>query len=75
MTETELNRRMKEWVDGWKTLGPILEEERRVRVRNSKTTDCAAFAGMAEWETRRRPSPATSGLIEQQRLFMKARQK
>lgn len=56
---------------GWKETGEIMEEMRRGDVRRSTTTDFAAFDGMALWEAERRPPLPTSGLIEQQRLFMK----
>jgi hypothetical protein len=74
MTDEELRVKMKEWVDNWTTLGPILEAERRERVRHSVTRDeFAAFDGMALAALERFPNKPTSGLVEQQRIFMKAR--
>lgn len=66
---------MKAYAMGWKETGRILDEMRREDVRRSKTIDFAAFDGMALWEAKRRPPLPTSGLVEQQRLFMKALQR
>jgi hypothetical protein len=73
MTDEELRVKMKEWVENWKTLGPILEAERRERIRRSVTREeFAAFDGMALAALERFPNTPTSGLVEQQRIFMKA---
>ena len=74
MTDEELKVKMKEWVLGWKVVGPILEAERRERVRASVTrTGFRSFDGMALASRAEYPNATTSGLVEQQRIFMKAR--
>lgn len=75
MTDEELHARMKAYAMGWKETGEILEAERREQVRRSQTAQFAAFDGMALWHAQRRPPLPTSGLVEQQRIFMKALQR
>ena len=75
MTDEELHARMKAWAMGWKEIGEYLEAERRERVRNSETLGFRAFNGMALWEAKCRPPEPTSGLVEQQRIFLKAIQR
>ena len=71
MTEQEM---MKKWVETWKTTGPILKKMRRADRRKLdilKTIEALTFSADFSQEPFR-PQP-TSGLIEQQRLFMKWR--
>ena len=72
MTDEELRVRMKEYVMGWKEVHEVLEAERRVRVRRTDSVrELPAFDGIVNAALRRFPVAGTSGLIEQQRLFMK----
>jgi hypothetical protein len=74
MTAEELHARMKAYAMGWKEVGEYLEAERRERVRGTDTVrELCAFDGMALAWLKRFPPPATSGLIEQQRLFSRLR--
>jgi hypothetical protein len=72
MSEDEMRERLKAYVMGWKETGEFLEAERRERVRR---TDCVqelpVFNGIVLAGLERFPAAPTSGLIEQQRLFMK----
>lgn len=62
----------KRWVDTWKAAGPLLEKVREDDIRASDTIrDFQIYAGLAEMEVAKRPPPPTSGLVEQQRWFMK----
>ncbi|HBJ83222.1 MAG TPA: hypothetical protein DDZ88_04980 [Verrucomicrobiales bacterium] len=62
----------KRWVDTWKAAGPLLEKVREEDIRASDTMrDFQIYAGLAEMEVKKRPPPPTSGLVEQQRWFMK----
>lgn len=62
----------KRWVDTWQTAGPLLEKVREADIRASDTIrDFQIFAGLAEMEVAKRPPLPTSGLVEQQRWFMK----
>ncbi|OYW70755.1 MAG: hypothetical protein B7Z37_29765 [Verrucomicrobia bacterium 12-59-8] len=62
----------KRWVDTWKAAGPLLEKVREDDIRAADTMrDFEIFAGLVEMEVKKRPSLPTSGLVEQQRWFMK----
>lgn len=72
MTDDELRVRMKAYVKGWEEAGPYLEQERRERVRASITSrDLPVFDGLALGALERFPPSATSGLVEQQRIFQR----
>jgi hypothetical protein len=64
----------KKWVEIWKRAGPELERIRLEEVRNTDTTRAILILNDA-FESARRIQPArkSSGLVEQQALFMKAR--
>jgi hypothetical protein len=69
MTDEE-RRQLKEHVDRWKTLGPLMEEQREEDTRRSDTI--SAFAFFAQMPLRNLsafPPAATSGLVEQQLWF------
>lgn len=62
----------KKCIDIWKQAGPELEAQRRADIRASDTAQALRiFTGSALWYAQNRPELKTSGLIEQQRLFMK----
>ena len=71
MSEEEM---MKRWVDTWRQAGPLLEEIRRQEVRDLDTNETIeSLSFHADFsQAPYRPDP-TSGLIEQQRWFMKLR--
>ena len=73
MTEQEIER-TRAWVENWKTLGPILEEIRRKELREYDYNKHRSGAlGLLEMgHLFRRPRP-TTGMVEMQRIFMKAR--
>lgn len=74
MTEEE-RQELKEYVARWKRVGPLLEEQREEDVRRSDTArDIAVFGRLWRQAVRDWPPQTTSGLVEQQRLFMKLRQ-
>lgn len=75
MTEEESLARGKECVRAWAEAGAFLEQERRERVRRGDTAQAlerlSALFDSALWLHR----PAdSSGLVEQQAVFAKARQ-
>ena len=71
LADVEARSRLKEYVDRWKTLGPLLEEQREKDVRQSETmASIRCFNGLFENALAARGPLATSGLVEQQRLFM-----
>jgi hypothetical protein len=75
MTEKE-RQLMREYVNTWKTTGPILERLRREDVRNANTTEAILVLNDAFESARLHyPPKPTSGLVAQQAIFMRARQK
>jgi hypothetical protein len=63
---------LKEYVERWARVGPLLEKQREEEVRRSDTMAAfAIFAGMPLFNLKRFPPEPTSGLIEQQRWFRK----
>jgi len=65
---------LKEWVDNWKRLTPILEE---IRNREIVETDTAQSILLLEdafqMALRENPPPPTSGMVEMQAWFRKLR--
>jgi hypothetical protein len=66
----------KDWAENWKRVGPILEQLKAEELRklDGKPVSEAIFQ-MCNWCCEREELRLTSGLVEQQRLFMKARGK
>jgi hypothetical protein len=65
---------LKEYVERWARVGPLLERQREEEVRRTDTSSSVGVFGRLWHEALRvRPPTPTSGLIEQQRLFMKLR--
>jgi hypothetical protein len=63
----------KRWVEAWKKAGPDLERLRREELRRLDTVHAIAFlCGPADYTVPPRAPKPTSGLVEQQRWFMKA---
>ena len=64
------------WVEHWRKVGPQLERIRRDELRNFKNEDnLEAINALLEIGARRGEPRTTSGLVEMQRLFKKAREK
>ncbi|MFZ4595472.1 MAG: hypothetical protein ACOYOF_14530 [Verrucomicrobiaceae bacterium] len=71
MTEEE-RALTKRWVDTWVAAGPELEKVREHDIRESDTKSAfRIFAGLAEMTVKTLPPLPTSGLVEQQRWFLK----
>ena len=63
---------IKKSVAAWQRAEPTLERVRRENIRATDTTSAiAAFSGMALAAAKNNPPEKTSGLVEQQRIFMK----
>lgn len=63
----------KRWVQAWKEAGPVMEQLRRDELRRlDPSSSIALLCGPADYRTSPRAPKPTSGLIEQQRWFMKA---
>lgn len=71
MTDSEktLARR---WVHTWMEAGPELQKIRDADIRAADTAEALRiFTGSADWAAKNRPPAPSSGLVEQQRWFMK----
>ena len=66
---------MKAWVENWKQVGPLLERFRHEELRSFRHEDnIELIDSLLQIGYRHRRDEPTSGLVEQQRIFMKARQ-
>lgn len=71
MTEAE-RELTKRWVDTWAKAGPELQKVRDADIRAADTAEAMQlFAGSANWAVVHRPALPYSGLVEQQRWFVK----
>ena len=62
------------WMRGWKAAGPALERVRRRELRNlDGPQTLGLLTGFADYRAEPRKARQASGLVEQQRWFMKAR--
>jgi len=62
------------WVQAWEQAGPAMEKLRREELRKLDARQAIALlCGPADYRTPPRAPKPTSGLVEQQRWFMKAR--
>jgi hypothetical protein len=74
MTERE-KLQVKAWIENWETLRPVLENLKCESLRRVNTAESIEAFDIAYKSARlHRPHRKTSGLIEQQRLFMRSRQ-
>ncbi len=72
MTEQE-KEQTRTWIKNWEELGPILEDLRAASLRLVDTQEAIAAFELAYKSARLNSKPReTSGLVEQQRLFMRA---
>jgi hypothetical protein len=75
MTHDE-KKLMKKWVETWKRAGPILEEIRKDELRNfDYQKNKQIIDEMLQWAIDHAKPRLSSGLVEQQRWFMKMREK
>jgi len=67
--------KMEKWVDAWKRAGSALEEVKRRELRAyDYDKNQALLDEMLQWACDHRRIRLTSGLVEQQRMFMKLRE-
>ena len=65
MTDAELQKRMKDYVMGWKETGEFLEAERRAKVRRANTANSLMNLGeLFDSAVYLHPPSPTSGLLE-----------
>ena len=63
-----------QWVESWKRASAALKAVKRHELRTyDYAKNQAIVDGMLQWAFENRESRLTSGLVEQQRLFMKMR--
>ena len=73
MTDAE-KAAIKECIAAWERAAPVLQQVRDEDIRAADTHQAMQlFSGSAEWAVTNRPAAPTSGLVEQQRWFMKFR--
>jgi len=73
MNEPE-EENIRRWLAGWQTAGLVLEKLRAEAIRNSDTAAAIEQLSDAfESALRHYPPAATSGLVEQQRIFARLR--
>lgn len=65
---------MRQWVENWKRVGPILEQIEAEELRDPNYDDgLRDFIPLLDWCCDRAQPRTTTGLVEQQRYFSKAR--
>ena len=65
----------KQWVENWNRVGTILEQIEAEALRSPDyEAGLADFVQMLDWCCKNNEPKNESGLVEQQRFFMKARQ-
>ena len=65
---------LKKWVQAWKRAGPALREVTRTELRSLSTREALdQLADHFAYALRTARATTTSGLVEQQRIFMKLR--
>ena len=75
MTDKE-KKMMKKWVETWKRAGPILEEIRKEELSNfDYRKNKHIIDEMLQWTIDHAEPRMSSGLVEQQRWFMKLKEK
>jgi len=68
-------KKIQMWVDTWKRAGPALEAVKRRELRlYDYDKNRALMDDMLQWACDHRRIRLTSGLVEQQRIFMKMRE-
>lgn len=72
--DAETRAQVKRWLDNWKVVGPILEQERwgRIVAMTDEETRKAALAVFELWEPDW-PTDNGEGLVLHQRVFARAR--
>ena len=65
----------KQWVENWKRVGPILEQIEAEELRAPDyEKGIRNFSPLLDWCCKHAEPRMSSGLVEQQRWFMKARE-
>jgi len=73
MTATE-KEALRAHVARWERAAPLLQQVRDADIRAADTVQSMRiFSGSATWAVTHRPAVPSSGLVEQQRWFMKLR--
>lgn len=72
MVDTIEKQQMRAWVETWRKAGDALEEIRRQELQNyDYNKNLPLVDEMLQWAYEHRAPRSTSGLVEQQRWFMK----
>jgi hypothetical protein len=74
MTATE-KEALRAYAARWERAASLLQQVRDADIRAADTAQAMKiFSGSATWAVTNRPASSTSGLVEQQRWFMKLRE-
>lgn len=73
LNEAEAAAKLKEHVERWRLLGPKLERIRLDALESIVTAEAVSQLSLAFGAAAKLPPRETSGLVEQQRIFMKLR--
>ena len=65
---------IQQWVNNWKRVGPILEQIEADALRENDDKSLESFIPLLNWVCERATPRPSSGLVEQQRWFMRIRQ-
>lgn len=71
MTDTQKSA-LQQLIEQWQLAAPVLQQVRDEDIRHADTKEAMRiFTGSANWAAKHRPPAAASGLVEQQRWFMR----
>lgn len=72
--KTSTQENAQQWIESWKRASVALKDIKRLELRNyDYAKNQAIVDGMLQWAFEHRKVRLDSGLVEQQRLFMKMR--
>ena len=72
--KTSPQENAQQWIESWKRASVALKDIKRLELRNyDYAKNQAIVDGMLQWAFEHRKVRLDSGLVEQQRLFMKMR--
>jgi hypothetical protein len=69
-------KKIERWIDDWRRVAPILKQIKEDEIRNADyESQLPILDSMLQWAVDHASPRQSSGLVEQQRIFKKLRQK